>query len=169
MRAKTLTLSRFTTLAAVSLLTLAAAVSLPTLAHQRGCDHPPLAEHQEGSRADRHIQHLSETLALTDEQLAQVKALRDSQRESMRAERKAMHEQRKSFHELAKAGASEAELKAQADTIAAQVSAHMVAKTQQMSALRALLTPEQQAKLDAMHAERVARMVERHSSGMEEE
>lgn len=161
------TIKRFTAVSAMAaavLLTVSAGVSHAEPAMQ-GCDHPPFTD--VGPKAERRLAHLTEALALTEAQVEQLKALRAAKRDTLKAERKALHEQRKALKELAKAGASEAELKAQADVIAAQVSQHMVEKSQHMQAVRAILTPEQQVKMDELMAQRQARKGKRHGDRSE--
>ncbi|UTA49318.1 Spy/CpxP family protein refolding chaperone [Simiduia sp. 21SJ11W-1] len=119
---------------------------------QAGCEHAPFA----GKRHKAGMRQLMGKLDLTEQQQAEIKALRETQHQAMKAERQKLHSLRKEFRALAEAGASEAELAASADQIAGLMSQQMVAKTLHMRALRERLTAEQQAKLAELKAERRA-------------
>ena len=104
---------------------------------------------------------LIKQLDLTEEQKAQAKALREKNFDANRADRLALHGLMQEFRALERAGANTAELKAKADVIAAKMSETMVERAVHMREFRAILTAEQQVKLDQLVAEREQKREER--------
>ena len=100
---------------------------------------------------------LAKKLDLSDQQKVQVQALVEQMKSAREADKGKVKAQRDAFRNLVESNASEAELKAQADQMAAGMSEHMVQASLNMRAFRAILTPEQLAKMDAMKAERDAK------------
>lgn len=143
------------TIGALALATLLGSMSLPSLAHKPDCEHPPFANGD--VKHGKRLHHALEQLDLTETQRAEMTALHESQREAMRSERTELHQLKKDFRMLAEAGASDAELTAKAEEIAARISDHMLVKTRHLQSIKALLTPEQRAQMDALQQAREAR------------
>lgn len=93
-------------------------------------------------------------LDLTTEQQEKVKALREKHKAAREGEREQMRAKMEQFRELERSGASTAELKAQADVIAAAMSEKMVERAVHMREFRAILTAEQQVKMDELMEKR---------------
>ncbi|AFU97388.1 Spy/CpxP family protein refolding chaperone [Simiduia agarivorans] len=112
-------------------------------------------------------------LELTEAQQEQARAMRDKYRADHKAAREQMKAQMKQFKVLERAGASVAELKAQADVMAALMSEKMVERAVQMREFRAILTAEQLVKMDELieqrHQKHEAKMKQRHEKMAERE
>lgn len=100
-------------------------------------------------------------LDLTEDQKAQVKAMREASQPTIQPLMEAMKQNRQKFMEARKAGADEATLaaiRAEIAPIREQIKAHREASMNQMMSI---LTEEQKAKLAAMKEKRQERMKER--------
>lgn len=123
-----------------------------------------------GHPFDRHGpgmgEKLMKQLELTEAQQTQVRALKEKHRADHKQSRDEMKSQMEQFRTLERGGASVAELKAQADVMAAMMSEKMVQRAVQMREFRAILTAEQQVKMDDLmeqrHKKHEAKMKERH-------
>lgn len=114
-----------------------------------------------GKHGARMFEKMAKRLELTEEQRVQAKAIHESGKAERQADRQAERSMHEQYRELTNAGASEAELKALADQMAQKRSQKMVTHSLQMQKFRALLSAEQQLKLDKMHEGRKARHGER--------
>ena len=118
-------------------------------------------EHHHMGPHPKQFKKLIQALDLSEEQKVQAQALQAQMKADREADKGAVQAQREAFHNLVMANASEAELKAHADQMAASMSKHMVQSSLHMRAFREILTVEQKVKMDAMKAERKAR----HANG----
>lgn len=143
---------------AAALLVVGVAVPVLAFAANPNCDRSE--HHRMGGNAygawgggPGMMKKMVRELDLTEAQQAQLKAMKESHRSQADADRDAEHAQREAYHQLVKSGASEAELKAQADQIASKMSEHMVQMALFMQELRGVLTAQQLEKMDTLHAD----------------
>lgn len=131
-----------------------------------GAQIPPPRAHSPGCMA--------QVLGLSLEQQAQMKAIREKHQVVLRADREASRAQARAFRAtLRNPEASEAQLRQGYDRMTTQRFRTLLDRRALRQELRAVLTPEQQAKADAMRAEfrkRVkARMEQRRAAWKEQE
>lgn len=130
-------------------LTLASAFSVAVLAKDK-CGH-------DFRGSDRMI----EALELTDAQQAKFEAMKADHKADMRQNREAHKAEHEALRELALSGASEAEIRAKSDALALERSKDMTAHLLVMRDFHQSLSPEQQAKLAELKAQRDACRAER--------
>lgn len=120
-------------------------------------DHGPRAHHMGGFDKERMFEHLADELDLTEGQLAQLKANREAEKETRKADRQAMHEVHQQLRDAIESGADQATL----DSLGAKLGQLEVKKMQRMHEQRlqfeSILTPEQKTKLEELKAKREAR------------
>jgi len=107
----------------------------------------------DGPRGDR-AEHLIETLDLSNDQVSQIRAIREGGREAMQALHDNLRAERETLHDLMAGTASDAELRAQYEDI--QTLHRQVAdqRFENMLAVRNVLTPEQRTELAERMAQR---------------
>lgn len=111
---------------------------------------PGMGDGPRGDRAER----LIETLDLSDDQVAEIRAIREGASEEMQALHDNLRAERETMHDLMAGTASEAELRAQHEDI--QTLHRQVAdqRFENMLAVRNVLTPEQRTELAERMAQR---------------
>lgn len=100
----------------------------------------------DGPRGDR-AERLIENLDLTDDQAAQLRAIREGNREEMQALHENLRNEREAMHDLMAGIASEAELRAQHDAVQSLHREVADQRFENMLAVRNLLTPEQRTEI----------------------
>lgn len=103
----------------------------------------------------RHMEHrLLDKLELTDEQKAQVKSLHEEKKAQRGEHRVMLREAHREMHELVNAGTlDEAAIRAKALELAEVHADHAIEHARFMQRLRAILTPAQLEKFEALKAE----------------
>ena len=110
---------------------------------------PAPAPHAPGAMGDP----MAAALGLTPDQQTRMKAIRDKYRESGRAEHEAAQAQAQAFRAaMEDSKASEAQLRQAFDQMNAARFQRLLQHRAMRQELRAVLTPDQQAKADAMRA-----------------
>lgn len=148
--------NRSKTLIAASLLTVGALAAVPAFSHGN--------DHERGHGRGPGIERMAERLDLTEQQQMQVRTIRDQSREAMRGYRDSLHDNRQKLRELVRSGnADEAGIRELADAQGAIVADMVFERARTMQAVRAVLTPEQQAQADTfMEQHREERHEDRH-------
>ncbi len=90
-------------------------------------------------------------LDLTDEQIEAIKRIHDTNQEAMQAAQKAVAEATKALHEAVLAG-NEADIQAAATDLGNAVGQCALLRAAIMASIKAVLTPEQQAKLEQLQS-----------------
>lgn len=125
-------------------LALAGAISTAVVAQDK-CGH----DFRNGDK-------MVEALELTDAQKARFDAMKAQRKAEFRQNKSDREAERESLQALALSGASEAEIRAKTDALAQQRSKEMTAHLLAMRDFHNSLSPEQQAKLAELRAEREA-------------
>lgn len=99
-------------------------------------------------------QKFAKELGLNADQQKKIDGLWDEFKTSHKTEFEAMHAQYKELHTMRQNGASEQQIEAKRQEIHKQFAGLKADKEKLHAQIRALLTPEQAKKLDAMRAER---------------
>lgn len=99
-----------------------------------------------GPRGDR-AEQLIEDLNLTAEQAAQLRTIREGDRDAMRALHDNLRAEREAMHDLMSGTAAEAELRAQHETVQTLHREVADQRFENMLAVRDVLTPEQRTDL----------------------
>ena len=116
---------------------------------------PPPRAHAPGAMGE----HMATALGLTPDQQTRMKAIRDKYRESGKAGHEAARAQAQAFHAaMEDPKTSEAQLRQAFDQVNAQRFQALLQRRAMRQEMRAVLTPDQQAKADAMRAEFKDRM-----------
>lgn len=115
----------------------------------------------QGDRAER----LMEALNLTEEQAAQIRAIREEARANMRTLHDSLRTERKALHDLMAGDATEAELRAQHAIVQARHQEASDQRFETMLATREILTPEQRAELAELMEQRRQQRGERGVRG----
>ncbi|WP_204138824.1 Spy/CpxP family protein refolding chaperone [Halomicronema sp. CCY15110] len=116
-----------------------------------------------GHRGD-HAEHLIETLDLSEAQVAQIRAIREGDRDTMQALHANLRTERETMHDLMSGTASEAELRAQHAEIQTLHREVADLRFENMLAVRNVLTPEQRTDL----SERMEQRREDHQGRFQE-
>ncbi|GFO56651.1 hypothetical protein GMSM_36580 [Geomonas sp. Red276] len=129
----------------------------------------PGQHHHQGRRGghqrERFFKRIARQLGLSEQQKSQAKAIMQASREENKPLFKAMIDERGKMRDLVLSGnADEAAIRAQAAKVAQAQSDLAVKKAQEVTKLRALLTPEQNTKLNAI----LAKMAQRHNKEFHE-
>ena len=125
---------------------------------------PPPRAHAPGARGE----HMAAALGLTPDQQTRMKAIRDKYRESGKAEHEAARGQAQAFRAaMEDPKATEAQLRQAFDQMNAQRFRALLQRRAMRQEMRAVLTPDQQAKADAMRAEFKDRMKQRRQDWMD--
>ena len=121
-------------------------------------------EQQSGKRNMQRGQMMGKMLNLTEAQQTQVKALREKNREQLKASHQALRDAHKALREAAQAETiDEAKIRQLSKDLADKMANAAIARAKGMKEFKALLTEEQQAKLAAKKAEYTKRMAARKS------
>ena len=111
---------------------------------------------------------VAQALGLSPEQQAQMKAIREKHLEALKGDREASRAQFQAFRAaMENPKATESQLRTAFDQMNTQRFQFMLDRRAMRQEMRAVLTPEQQAKADAMKAAFRARMEERRAARME--
>ena len=105
-----------------------------------------------------------ETLALSEAQVTQIRAIQESDRDPMQALHTNLRTEREAMHDLMSGTASEAELRAQHEAIQTLHREVADLRFENMLAVRNVLTPEQRTDL----SERMAQRREEHRERFQE-
>lgn len=120
------------------------------------CDGPPLKTAEMGEPGDqppggRQFEHLADLLDLSEAQQAQVKVLRDAEREAVKPLLQQLQENREAIHQLTQAATfDEAAVRRLATKQAAINAELLVSRARTRSQINALLTPEQRTLADKL-------------------
>ncbi|WP_052456690.1 Spy/CpxP family protein refolding chaperone [Leptolyngbya iicbica] len=117
----------------------------------------------EGPRGDR-TERLIETLDLSEDQVTQIRAIREGDREEMQALHANLRNEREAMHTLMSGTASDEELRAQHEEIQTLHREVADLRFENMLAVRNVLTPEQRTEL----SERMAQRREDHRGRFQE-
>ena len=120
----------------------------------------------EGPRGDR-AEQLIEDLNLTDDQAAQLRAIRDGEREAMRALHDNLRAERDTLHDLMAGTAAETELRAQYEVVQSLHREVADQRFENMLAIRDVLTPEQRTEIAEQMEQHRAALRERFQEGFE--
>lgn len=117
-------------------------------------------------------QHMAEVLGLSPDQQAELKAIREKHQAALKADHDATRAQAEAFHRaMQDPKASEAQLRQAFDQMNAQRFRALLDRRALRQEMRAVLTPDQQAKAEAMraafHDRMKARMAERRQRWMD--
>lgn len=123
--------------------------------HER-CDSRSEKHEQRGERmdkrAEKHLDYLSEELALSQQQQDQVDDLFDQHRSDMKKQMRGMRDMRKQMKSLdVSVSDYDQQVQTIADKAADKAAQLVLVRAQQKKALYALLTPEQQVKFNELH------------------
>ena len=133
--------------------------TLPILAQA-----PPPRAHAPGAMAN----HMAEALGLSPEQRTQMKAIREKHQVAMQADHEASRAQSEAFHAaMQDPKASESQLRQAYDQMNAQRFQALLEMRAMRQEMRAVLTPDQQVKADAMRAQFKDRMKQRRERWMD--
>ncbi|MCM0083784.1 Spy/CpxP family protein refolding chaperone [Geomonas sp. Red32] len=120
---------------------------------------------KEGHRREMFFKRIAKQLGLSDQQKSQAKAIMQASREENKPLFKAMMDERGKMRDLVLSGnADEAAIRAQSAKVAQAQADLAVKKSQEVAKLRALLTPEQNTKLNTI----LAKMAQRHNKEFQE-
>jgi protein CpxP len=111
-----------------------------------------------------HAERLIETLDLSEAQVAQIRAIREGDRDTMQALHANLRTEREAMHDLMAGTASEAELRAQHEEIQTLHREVADLRFENMLAVRNVLTPEQRTDL----SERMEQRREAHQDRFQE-
>lgn len=126
---------------------------------------PPPRAHAPGAMGD----HMAEALGLTPDQQSRMKAIREKYRDSGRAGHEAVRAQAQAFRAaMEDPKSTEAQLRQAFDQMNAQRFQALLQQRAMRQEMRAVLTPDQQAKADAMRAEFKDRMKARMEQRMKD-
>lgn len=117
--------------------------------HGKKCTHDSSA----AGMHDRHERHLSKALSLTEEQQQTLKDQRQSQVEARQALREQTRKAEQALRTAVTAGASESELQSLADELGKLKATAALERAKSHKAFLAVLTPEQQQKLETLRSE----------------
>ncbi|HZU53769.1 MAG TPA: Spy/CpxP family protein refolding chaperone [Holophagaceae bacterium] len=138
------------------------AAALPTFA-PAGAQAPPPRPH--GAMGDP----MATALGLTPDQQAKMKAIREKYRDAGKADHEAARAQEQAFRAaMEDPKTSEAQLRETFDQMNARRFQGLLQRRAMRQEMRAVLTPDQQAKADAMRAEFKARMKTRMEQRMKD-
>ncbi len=104
---------------------------------------PGMSGGPHGDRAER----LFETLDLSEEQVTQIRTIREGDREAMQSLREAERAEREALHELMAGTATDAELRAQHEKLQTLDREVADLRFENMLAVRNVLTPEQRTEV----------------------
>jgi protein CpxP len=107
------------------------------------------------------VEFMSDYLELTDAQRAQVKTILDQEHQNIKPLMEQMRQAHEQMHQLATASTfDEAKVRALAGQQSQVVTELMVRRAKIESQLVQILTPEQKAKMETLHAKHMQRMQE---------
>lgn len=135
-------------------LLLAAVLSVPLLlggAIVVRADAPGGAEGAEGAAAPRRLEHLKKKLALTDDQVATIRAAFEADRDQRRDIRTRMKAAMEDLRKAALDGADAATLRQKTDAATALWGKMLALRSDELKKIGATLTPEQRAQFARMH------------------
>jgi protein CpxP len=118
-----------------------------------------------GGKHKGHHQAFMKDLNLTAEQQAKIKSIRESFRESHKSEFEAMKAKHQELRKLKQSGADAQTLAAKREELKGQFPNLKADRERMMNDIKAVLTPEQRAKLEAKKAEFMQRRGGHHKPG----
>lgn len=121
-------------------------------------------EQREAKRAEMK-QRFAEKLGLTAEQQSRIDAIHESFRESHKDQFEAMKAKKQELKQLKESGASEEEIQARRAALKQEYAGMRAEHEQLMSQVKAVLTPEQVEKFEAMKAEHHQKWEKRGKKG----
>lgn len=146
-------------------LALLLATALPAFASAGAQAPPPPHPHGPGAMEG----HMAAVLGLTADQQSKMKAIREKYRDAAKADHEATRAQAQAFRAaMEDPKTSEAQLRQAFDQMNGQRFQFLLRQRAMRQELRAVLTPDQQAKADAMRAEMKDRMKARMEQRMKD-
>ncbi len=147
-----LSLTLMTLLAAGGCVTAFAEDAAPV--QKPGCSvHKGQRHKMDPAKREEMHKRFAQNLGLSAEQDAKIKSIRESFHEAHKAEFEAMKAKHQEMRKLKESGADEQTMAAKREEMKAQFAGLKTAREDLKSQIKAVLTPEQQAKMEAMKAQ----------------
>lgn len=153
-------------LLAASLITLSASSIAFAQPPAQSVDNAKLSGHSAAQCKAKHAemrQRFAKELGLNADQQKKIEALRSSFKSAHKAEFEAKHQQYKELKALKQSGASQAQIDAKRDAIHQQFAGMKADREKLEQQIKAVLTPDQVQKFDAMKARHHKHWEEKHA------
>jgi protein CpxP len=129
--------------------------------HHAAINHHTMNHHSEGDVGHKHQRHLMQSLDLTEAQQATLKTQRQTQAEARQQLREQLRTAKEALRVAVNSGASESQLQTLAADLGKLEGQAALDRAKSHQAFLAVLTPEQQQKLQQLKAEHEGKMKDR--------
>lgn len=129
--------------------------------NHQALNHPDMSHHSGGDVGFKHQRHLMQSLDLTEAQQATLKTQRQTQAEARQQLREQLRTAKEALRVGVNSGASESQLQALAADLGKLEGQAALERAKSHQAFLAVLTPEQQQKLEQLKTEHEGKMKER--------